>query len=291
MTTHGEPRPIAEAVAESWLSTLEVNAAFDRPWVEAAAGWLLGAFPGVGATVVDVGCGAGGAACAFAGHPVVRRVLGVDRDPRLIEVAQRRARAEGVAERVRWASGEVGRLPLRPGGADLVWASGVVHHVADQQAAVTELAGLARPGGTVALVEGGLPMRCLPDDVGVGLPGLEARLDEARARWFADLRAELAGPAMPYGWPAALAAAGLVEPRTRSYVAESTAPLDDIGRRMAHQHLIHALDELGDRLDAGDREALRRLLDPADPVSIHRRDDLTVTAVRTIHAATRDVVV
>jgi SAM-dependent methyltransferase len=287
MGTDGKARPIAEAVGESWLSTLEDNAAFDRPWVEAAAGWLLGAFAGAGATVVDVGCGAGGAACAFARHPGAARVLAVDRDPRLIEVARRRARAGGVAERVRWASGEVGRLPLRPGGADLVWASGVVHHVPDQQAAVTELAGLARPGGTVALVEGGLPMRCLPDDVGVGDTGLEARLDEARARWFADLRAELAGPSMPYGWPAALAAAGLVELRSRSYVAESTAPLDGIGRRIASQHLTHALEELGDRLAAGDREALRRLVDPADPLSIHRRDDLTVTAVRTIHAATR----
>ena len=280
------PETIAGAVGESWLATLEVNAVFDRPWVDAAVEWLL-ADSAPEPTVVDVGCGAGGAACAFARRPEVAGVVAVDRDPRLIEVARRRAEAEGVAARVRWAGGAVGRLPLPAGSVDLVWASGVVHHVADQQAAVGELAALLRPGGTLALVEGGLPLRCLPHDVGVGRPGLEARLDEARARWFEDLRTELAGPPLPYGWPAALAQAGLGDVRTRSYIAESTSPLDPVGRRIARQHLESARDELGDRLDADDRAAVRRLLDPTDPASVDRRDDLTVTAVRTAYAATR----
>ena len=284
------PETIAGAVGESWLATLEVNAAFDRPWVDAAVDWLLADSAPTSAsepTVVDVGCGAGGAACAFARRPEVAGVVAVDRDPRLIEVARRRAEAEGVAARVRWAGGEVGRLPLPAGSVDLVWASGVVHHVADQQAAVGELAALLRPGGTLALVEGGLPLRCLPHEVGVGRPGLEARLDEARARWFEDLRTELAGPPLPYGWPTALAQAGLGDVRTRSYIAEATSPLDPVGRRIARQHLESARDELGDRLDADDRATVRRLLDPTDPASVDRRDDLTVTAVRTAHAATR----
>jgi SAM-dependent methyltransferase len=288
---------IGAAVGESWLSTLEVNAAFDRPWVESAVAWLLdggGSGSGNGSAgdlrVVDVGCGAGGAACAFGQRPEVGGVVAVDRDPRLVAVGRRRAAAEGIADRVRWACGEVARLALPPGSADLVWASGVIHHVADQQAAVDELARLLRPGGVLALVEGGLPLRCLPHDVGIGRPGLEARLDEARARWFEDLRAELDGPPLPYGWPAALARSGLADVRTRSYLAESTSPLDTVGRRIARQHLESARDELGGRLDPDDRATLQRLLDPADPADVaalDRRDDLTVTAVRTVHAATR----
>jgi SAM-dependent methyltransferase len=276
--------PIGAAVGESWLSTLDLNAAFDRPWVDAALEWLLTGAAEVDAT--DVGCGAGGAACALARRAEVATVVAVDRDARLMEVAQRRAATEGVAAEVRWARGEVGRLPLRPGSLDLVWASGVVHHVADQQAAVDELAALLRPGGALALVEGGLPLRCLPHDVGVGRPGLEARLDEARARWFDDLRAELGGPSLPYGWPEALARAGLRSMRTRSYIAEATSPLDDIGRRIARQHLVSARDELGERLDPDDRATVGRLLDPDDPASIDHRDDLTVTTVRTVHMAT-----
>jgi SAM-dependent methyltransferase len=284
---------IDEHLADGWVTTLELNAAFDRPWVDRAVEWVLaGAGAAVaGALAVDVGCGAGGAACAFArragtaGGPGA--VLGLDRDPRLVAQARRRAAGEGVAGATRWGLGEVGRLPVRAGTAGLAWASGVVHHVPDQQAALGELAGLLVPGGTLALVEGGLPLRCLPHEIGLGRPGLEARLDEARARWFVDLRAELGGPPLPYGWPEALARAGLAGVRTRSFLAEATPPLDGVGRQVATLHLANARSELGDRLDADDRATLDRLLDPADEAWVGHREDLVVTAVRTVHAGTR----
>jgi len=274
---------IGDQVATGWLTSLDVNAAFDRPWVDEAVAWLLATAAG---PVIDVGCGGGGATAAFAHHT---DVVALDRDPRLIEVARRRADAEGVAGRVRWATGEVGRLPVGAQTFGVVWASGVVHHVADQQAAVGELAGLARPGGTVALVEGGLPLRCLPHEIGLGRPGLEARLDEARARWFEDLRAELHGPPLPYGWPEALARAGLVDRRSRSFVVEATPTLDAVGQAIALQHLTNGLDELGDRLASDDRAVLRRLVDPDDEAWVGHRDDLLVTAVRTVHVGTRPV--
>lgn len=277
--------PIQEQMAESWLRTLEVNAAFDRGWVEAAVEWLLMGAPA--RVVLDVGCGAGGAAHAFAARlPAGSQVMAVDRDPRLLDIARRRAREQRVEDRIRWATGQVGAVPVPPRSADLVWASGVVHHVADQQAAVVELAALARPGGRVALVEGGLPLRTLPHEAGVGRPGLEARLDEARARWFVDMRAELPGVPMPYGWPEALSRAGLTAVRTRSFLAEATPPLDDVGQRIVEQHLTSALTELGDRLEPGDREAVARLLDADDPAYVGRRTDLAATAVRTVHVGT-----
>ena len=258
-------------LGEGWVRTLALAAAFDDRWVTSAAAWAVEGM--AGAVVVDVGSGSGGAARAFAARPEVGVVVAVDRDTRLLELVGAAAhRAHGV----------VGNLPVRAGGADVVWASGVVHHVPDQQAAVHELAVLLRPGGRLALLEGGLPLRCLPHDAGIGRPGLEARLDEARARWFEDLRTELGGPPLPYGWPAALARAGLVDVRTRSYIAEATSPLDEVGRRVARRHLESARDELGDRLDPDDRAAVGRLLDPDDPQGVDRRDDLTVMAVRTV---------
>lgn len=283
---HDRTGTIDDRMTERWLATLEVNAAFDRGWVETAVEWLLVAAPA--ATVVDVGCGAGGAAHAFAARlPPGARLVAFDRDPRLLAIAERRSRDHGVAGRIAWVTGQVGALPVPAGSADLVWASGVVHHLADQQAGVSELAALARPGGRVVLVEGGLPLRCLPHEVGAGRPGLEARLDEARARWFVDMRAELPGTPMPYGWPAALARAGLTGVRSRSFLAEATPPLGEVGRRIVEQHLSSALTDLGDRLDGDDREALARLLDPGDPISVGRRDDLVVSAVRTVHVGTR----
>ena len=285
MADDGRNGDIGARMAESWLDTLDVNAEFDRGWVEAAVDWLVGS--GTPGRVLDVGCGAGGAACAFAARLVPgAKVVGFDRDPRLLAIAGRRAAAQGVEDRVEWSLGQVGALPVRDGSVDLVWASGVVHHVADQQAAVGELAGLCRPGGRVALVEGGLPLRCLPHEIGLGRPGMEARLDEARARWFVDMRAELPGQPMPYGWPEALRRAGLGEVQTRSFLAELTPPLDAVGQAIVEQHLTSAVKELGIRLEAEDRDTLARLLDPGDPMYVGRRDDLTVTAVRTVHVGT-----
>jgi SAM-dependent methyltransferase len=279
-------RPITDHMAEDWLLTLDLNAAFDRPWTDEAIAWAL---EGAEARLaVDAGCGAGGATCSFAhrlGAGAI--VLATDRDARLVAQAARRARDEGVADRVRFAVADVAGTPVRTGSADVVWASGVVHHIADQQQAVVDLARLVRPGGRLVLVEGGLPLRCLPHDVGVGRPGLEARLDAARARWFEDMRAELAGPPLPYGWPRALQWAGLTDVRTRSFLAEAAPPLEGAGRAIARQHLRSALRELGPYLDAEDRSLLERLVDPSDDAYVLDRDDLVVTAVRTVHAGTR----
>lgn len=286
MASDAQADDIGTRMAESWLSTLQVNAAFDRGWLEAAVEWLLS--PATPGRVVDVGCGAGGAACAFAARlPRGSHVLAFDRDPRLLEIARNGAAAQGLGDRIGWSTGQIGALPAPPATADLVWASGAVHHVADQQAAVAGLAALCRPGGRVALVEGGLPLRCLPHEIGLGRPGLEARLDEARARWFVDMRAELPGRPMPYGWPEALARAGLEGVQVRSFLAELAPPLGAVGRAMVEQHLTAARSELGHRLDAGDRDTIARLLDPDDPAYVGRRDDLAVTAVRTVNVAGR----
>lgn len=66
----------------------------------------------------------------------------------------------------------------RPGhGAGL--GAGHGHHCADidQQGALNALAVLLKPGGLLAVAEGGLPMRFLPRDIAIGTPGLQARLD------------------------------------------------------------------------------------------------------------------
>src|SRR5918994_7041991 len=229
---------IDQQLAESWLTSLETSARFDASWVADAVVWLTqGSTMAPPRRVLDVGCGAGGAACAFAAALGPGAVTACDRDPRLLAIPRRRATEAGLADDIRWVAAGVNALPVEPGSLDLAWASGVIHHLPDQQAAVGTLAGLLRPGGRLVLVEGGLPLRCLPFDIGLGRVGLEARLDEARSRWFADMRDELRGPALPYGWPAALARAGLVDVRARSFLVELAAPLDDLGGQGGERHL------------------------------------------------------
>ncbi len=69
---------------------------------------------------------------------------------------------------------------LRP--ADLVWASMVVHHVADPVATLGRLGGLLRPGGMLVVVEFGGNPQVLPDDDPIVAGGAWARLEDgARA--------------------------------------------------------------------------------------------------------------
>jgi SAM-dependent methyltransferase len=77
--------------------------------------------------------------------------------------------------------------------ADLVWASNVTHHLPDQREAIATLVRRLAPGGCLALSEGGLSMRCLPWDVGVGEPGLQDRLVAAQGTWFHRMRTEMPG--------------------------------------------------------------------------------------------------
>ncbi|MEV4056154.1 methyltransferase [Amycolatopsis sp. NPDC049688] len=168
--------------------------------------------------------------------------------------------------------------------ADLVWASGVVHHVGDQQAALRTLAGLLRPGGVLAIGEGGLELRCLPWELGVGRPGLEQRLHAARAAWFARMRAGLPGSvAMPYGWTRALREAGLSDVESFGALIDHPMP----GSELLREYVVHRIGWLADWaaewLDVDDRAAVAALTDPQGPHFLGRRDDLYLFGAKAIH--------
>lgn len=263
---------------------LHDNAAIDVAWDAAVAARIVRPTDRL---AVDAGCGAGGMTRALAAAlPIEARVVGIDGTSEVLDVAAGQTDDPRVSF-VR-ASFEDGFAAVVDAPADLVWASASVHHAADQQAAVTALAGLLAPNGRLALAEGGLPAHYLPWDVGVGEPGLEHRLIAAGQRWFGRMRAELPGSVrMPYGWTTALRNAGLTNVRTRTVLTEQPAPLAD--NAVAVEAVRHQVDRLADTdlLDPADRDAWRRLLDPHDDAYLGRRDDLYVLGARSIHTGER----
>ncbi|MEU1465771.1 class I SAM-dependent methyltransferase [Streptomyces sp. NPDC005727] len=62
---------------------------------------------------------------------------------------------------------------------DLIWAAAFMHHVADPARTFARAFEQLRPGGLVAVTEMDSFPRYLPEDTGVGRPGLEARLHAA----------------------------------------------------------------------------------------------------------------
>lgn len=95
--------------------------------------------------VVDVGCGAGAQALAWARDR--HRVRGVDISAPLIELARKRAGDASLP--AEFYVGSATELPLVDGSADVVLVSELLEHLPDWQACVNESLRVLRPGGVV----------------------------------------------------------------------------------------------------------------------------------------------
>ncbi|GAA3026253.1 class I SAM-dependent methyltransferase [Streptomyces glomeratus] len=269
---------------------LESQAELFAPLYKRVMAWLARETPEPG-LIVDTGSGPGVVSGLFAEAFPGARVVAVDGSGPLLERARARAARLGLADRFGTVTGELPDvLAELDYPADLLWAANSLHHLGDQRAALAAFAERLAPGGTLALLEGGLPARFLPRDIGFGRPGFQARLDAVEAEWFARMRAELPGAvAEAEDWPALLTAAGLKHTGTRSFLLDLPAPVEDRARAYVAATLTRLREALADGLDADDRATLDRLLDPEDEASVHRRSDVFVLKAHTVYTAVRPV--
>ncbi|GAA3801225.1 class I SAM-dependent methyltransferase [Streptomyces phyllanthi] len=265
---------------------LEAEAELFSPLYARAAAWLSKRQPHPG-LVVDAGSGPGVVAAVLAASFPGARVVAVDGSGPLLERARDRAERLGIADRFSTLEGE---LPDVLGDldypVDLLWASRSLHHLADQRAALAAFAGRLAPGGTVALLEGGLPARYLPRDIGIGRPGLQARIGAVEAERFTAMRAEIPGAVEEIeDWPGLLTTVGLRGATSRTFLLDLPAPLPEEARAFAVTAFQHYRDTLGEHLDASDRATVDQLLDPDDKASLYHRPDVFVLAAHTLHVA------
>jgi SAM-dependent methyltransferase len=284
----GEPDDAYVIDWDEAVPRLAKAAEADAAWYASAAATLVTPEDRIAA---DIGCGGAGMAAAMAAAMSAGRVLAVDGDPGVLDAARHRLSETGQVP-VEFVLDDLGgefaavRAAMSRAGADLVWASGSVHHAGDQQRAVDTLAGLLAPGGRLALAEGGLPLRCLPWDVGVGEPGLELRLEAAQDRWFGQMRRQLPGSVpMPYGWTEALRRAGLASVRTATWLFEAATPLTDADRHRVVAEFGHRVDRLRPTglVHNDDLAAWDQLLDEGDPAWLGHRRDLQRLTARSVH--------
>ena len=100
--------------------------------------------------VLDVACGAAHAAEAVARH--VRQVVGVDLTPALLAAGAARLAERGVRN-VLLQEANAARLPFADASFDLVFCRAAVHHFAEPEAQVREMARVCRSGGRVVLLD------------------------------------------------------------------------------------------------------------------------------------------
>ena len=272
--THHHPVDWAARAADL-IADAEVNA----PMVDQALAWLAQRVPGA-TRVLDVGSGPGVAACSLAALLPAATVLAADGAAELLDLARQRAAALGLGDRVTTTETTLPDGLAQLPAADIVWVSGVAHHMPDPAAAVRGLAALVRPGGVLALREGGLPLRFLPGYADRGLSArMDARIDEMAHRHEHPLGAIEA----PRSWPELLHEAGFDVVRTRTFLLDVPAPLDDVARRQLQRHLRMGRELLADRLTPDDLATLDRLAADDGPDSVLRRADVFLLRASTVH--------
>ncbi|MEU4119339.1 class I SAM-dependent methyltransferase [Kitasatospora sp. NPDC028055] len=280
---HGQV-PAADLDWDALAAHLEREADLRADAVTAAGQWLAGlAGDGTVRRILDVGAGPGVIAQQLAAVFPAAEVVAVDRSAALLERARTRSGGRLGTQQADLPA-EFDKL----GEADLIWSGNAIHHLGDQQAALTALAGRLRPGGLLAVAESGLPPRFLPRDFGLGRPGFQARLDAAHEDGFAAMRAELPDTTEEIeDWPAMLRRAGLEPSGTRTFLVDHPAPLARPVREYLHTQLVRRHDQLAEAIDPRDRATLEALIDEDAPTGILRRADAFYLSAMTVHTGRR----
>lgn len=101
-------------------------------------------------TVLDVACGPGLLACAFA--RVARHVTGIDLTPAMLEQARALQRQQGF-ENLTWQEGDVLPLPYADGSFSIVSSRFAFHHFLDPLAVLKQMRRVCQPGGRVVVAD------------------------------------------------------------------------------------------------------------------------------------------
>ncbi|MGE5322337.1 MAG: class I SAM-dependent methyltransferase [Actinomycetota bacterium] len=196
-------------------------------------------------TVLDVACGPGLLACAFA--RVVRHATGIDLTPAMLEQARKHQREQGLSN-VGWQQGDVTKLPFPDGNFSIVSSRFVFHHLEEPLVVLKEMARVCNSGGRIVVTD------IAPAPEKTDALNAEERLrDPSHVRAMAE--EELRG---------LFAQAGLPEPKSSHYRVE--CDLDDLLSRSfpnpgneARIRQIFADSIPGNSLDLNTREGAGKI--------------------------------
>jgi ubiquinone/menaquinone biosynthesis C-methylase UbiE len=264
-----EYRELESAVLPTyWTAVLE--------WVGAAAADLRPQ------RILDLGAGTGIASLALAKRFTDAEVIALDMDGDALELVRAKAGKALVADRVVTLEADLDQIWPDLVDLDLTWASMSLHHLAEPERVLRQLYENTRPGGHIAVAEMGEHLRLLPDDLGVGRAGLEARCLDAQAAEHARTL-----PTLGSSWDARLRDAGF------GVLDERTVPLDEAEpelpatARFAELRLERFRSGLAGALAADDVDALATLLDAESPSYVGRRTDFVIRGARALTLGAR----
>ena len=144
MEDSAEVEAYSSAAAQAHLD------AIDDTFVEHAARLLAGRERG---RALDIGTGPGQIVIKLARKLTLWKFVGVDRSPGMIAQANSNLAAAGggLAGRVEFQVADGNGLPFPEKSFDFVMCNSVLHHLAEPEKLLSEMARLARPGGAILL--------------------------------------------------------------------------------------------------------------------------------------------
>jgi demethylmenaquinone methyltransferase / 2-methoxy-6-polyprenyl-1,4-benzoquinol methylase len=107
-------------------------------------------------TVLDVATGTAAVAIELTRRTGCR-VIGLDQSREMLEAGRRRVHAAGLQDRIELVHGTAERLPFDDATFAALTFTYLLRYVADPAETMRELARVVQPGGTIAMLEFGLP--------------------------------------------------------------------------------------------------------------------------------------
>jgi SAM-dependent methyltransferase len=272
-----------EADESAMAELLDLDAEVLHSYLSEATAWIheLAADPPP-RRILDLGSGTGTGTFALLERFERADAIALDVSGPLLSHLMGKARALGVADRVRTVQADLDAAWPALDPVDLVWASSSLHHMADPDRVLTEVFAALDPGGLLVVAEMESFPRFLPDDLGFGRPGLETRCHAVLAE---ERAARL--PHLGSDWRSRLAQAGFTIEAERLFAIDLAPPLPASTGRYAQASLRRIRSGLDGRLSADDLATLDAILDSDGPDGVLRRDNLTVRTARTVWVARR----
>jgi SAM-dependent methyltransferase len=280
---HQHHHPAAETSEAAMAELLDLDAEVLHSHVSDVTAWIRElAADSPPHRILDLGSGTGTGTFALLQRFEGAEVIAMDISAALLDHLTGRARLLGVADRVRAIPADLDAAWPALDPIDLAWASKSLHHVADPDRVLTKVLAALRPGGLLVVTEMDSFPRFLPDDLGLGRPGLEARCHAALAERHA---AEL--PELGSDWGPRLSRAGFTIEAERFFAIDLTPPLPASASRYAQASLRRLRSGLDGQMSGDDLATLDTLVDSDGPDGVLQRGDLTVRTARTVWVGRR----
>src|ERR1700744_4768692 len=140
---------------QNLAALLDLDAEVLGPQLAEATAWLA-ALAGDRPVrrILDLGCGTGAGTFALLERFPDADVIAVDLSAHMLRQLEAKARARGLAVRVRPVEANLKEAwPPLDGDVDLAWMSAALHHMSDPARTLRQALAPLRPGGVLGLVE------------------------------------------------------------------------------------------------------------------------------------------